>query len=115
MTGPGRDEAVPPHEVRYFAVTTAHGPNWDDTRPIRAQEGWEEHAAFLDGLVENGIVVLSGPLDDGEHALLIVDAPSEEDLRRRLAADPWSRAGLLEVGSVSRWRIWLDGRGRATE
>ena len=29
-----------------FALSTVHGPGWDDTRPIREQRAWDQHAAF---------------------------------------------------------------------
>lgn len=69
----------------------------------------------MDELVERGFIVLGGPLDDGEHALLVVEAASEEEVRERLAVDPWSPAhmGMLAVSSVQRWSIWLDGRNQA--
>jgi len=98
--------------VEYFAVTTVHGPKWDATKSIRAQAGWEAHATFLDALVEDGFIVLGGPIDDGEHALLVTDATDEVEVRRRLDADPWASMDLLHVGTVSRWAIWLDGRNR---
>ena len=101
--------------VEYFAVLTVHGPGWDDSKPIRSQPGWNDHAVFMDGLVESGFIVLGGPLDDGEHALLVVEAASEEEIRERLAVDPWSPAHmeLLAVNTVQRWSIWLDGRSQA--
>ena len=37
-----------------FAVRLVHGPNWDQGRPIREQDGWDEHAAFMDGLLQVG-------------------------------------------------------------
>jgi len=37
-----------------FALTLVHGPGWDPGRPIREQPGWDEHAAFMDGLVSDG-------------------------------------------------------------
>ena len=33
-------------------------------RPLEEQSGWEAHAAFMDGLVTSGFVVLGGPLED---------------------------------------------------
>ena len=44
-----------------FAVRLVHGPNWDPGRPIREQDGWQEHAAFMDGLVDDGFIILGGP------------------------------------------------------
>lgn len=98
--------------MEYFAVTTVHGPKWDRSKPIREQEAWDAHASFMDGLVDDGFIVLGGPLDDGEHALLLVEASDETEMRRRLCADPWNPMELLSVGTVQRWSLWLDGRNQ---
>ena len=55
----------------------------------REQAGWDEHAAFMDGLVAEGRVILGGPIGDGTDVLLVVEAADEDDLRAMLAADPW--------------------------
>ncbi len=93
-----------------FALTLVHGPGWDDSRPIRAQDGWDQHAAFMDGLVEDGFILLGGPLGDGSRTLHCVHARDEAEVRRRLAEDPWASAALLEVGTIEPWALWLDGR-----
>ena len=94
-----------------FAVRLVHGPNWDPGRPIREQDGWQEHAAFMDGLVEDGFIILGGPVGDGEQTLHAVEAAGEDEIRTRLARDPWASAGLLRVGPIEPWALWLDGRG----
>jgi len=93
-----------------FAVRTAHGPGWDPSRPIRNQDDWDAHAAFMDGLVVDGFIVLGGPIGSGEQTLHCVEATSEDAVRARFAADPWARAGLLRLASVEPWTLWLDGR-----
>ena len=93
-----------------FAVRLVHGPNWDTGRPIRGQEGWEDHAAFMDGLVDDGFIIVGGPVGDGEQTLHAVEAADEDEIRARLALDPWASAGLLRVGPIERWAFWLDGR-----
>ena len=99
-------------DARYFAVRLHHGPAWDDSCGLREQEGWDEHAAFMDGLVDDGFVVLGGPVGDGSRVLLICAAGGEEEVRRRLAADPWhGAAGMLAIASVEPWEVLLDGRG----
>ena len=77
---------------------------------MREQALWPEHARFMNTLVAEGFVVLGGPLGDGEEVLLMIHADSEAGLRARLAADPWTEAGLLEVARVEPWTILLDGR-----
>jgi hypothetical protein len=94
-------------------VTRAWGPAWDPTRPRRAQDGWEQHAAFMDELVQEGFVILGGPVGDVEtgRALNLVEAESEEAVRERLASDPWPEE-LLMIEQVERWTLWLRS-GRA--
>ena len=93
-----------------FAVTEVAGPNWDAARPRREQDGWDEHAAFMDALVEGGFVVLGGPIGDGERVMLIVEAADEREVEARFAPDPWLPAGILEIASIEPWTIWLDAR-----
>lgn len=95
-----------------FAVTLVHGPGWNTGRPIRSQDGWDEHAAFMDGLVENGFLVVGGPLNDGERTLHLVEAADQDEVRDRFGTDPWAVAGLLRIGSIESWSLWLDGRHR---
>ena len=92
----------------YFVVETARGPAWDDSKRRREQTGWEAHAAFMDGLVADRFVVLGGPIGDveGDLALLVVDATGDDEVRERLAADPWA-GGVLSTRSVRPWTIWL--------
>lgn len=96
-----------------YAVTLVHGPGWDGSRPIREQRGWDAHAAFMDELVDDGFVIIGGPLGDHSRALLAVEAPGEAAVRDRLAADPWAAGDLLRVGSVEPWALWLDSRAPA--
>lgn len=96
-----------------FAVTLVHARSWNPKRSIREQERWAEHAAFMDGLVDDGFIVVGGPLGSGERNLHLIDAPDEQAVRSRLHSDPWAQIGLLEVGSIIEWALWLDGRNAA--
>jgi uncharacterized protein YciI len=97
----------------YFLVRRARGPAWDHARRRREQEGWDEHAAFMDRLVAEGFVVLGGPVGegDGEDALLVVDAESEAAIRARLAEDPWLD-DMLTTASIEPWTVWLRAGAR---
>jgi hypothetical protein len=93
-----------------FALTTSHGPGWDASRGIREQQAWDEHASFMDGLVDDGFVILGGPLDDGQRVLLMIEARDKQEVVARMGEDPWALLGLLRIGALERWSIWLDGR-----
>ena len=95
--------------TRLFLVRKAPGPAWDPARGRREQDGWDEHAAFMDRLAERGIVVLGGPLDGTANALVLLDAADEDEVRRILADDPWTGT-ILETASITPWTIWVDGR-----
>ena len=93
-----------------FAVRTVHGPGWDPSRPIREQDDWDAHATFMDGLVDAGFLIIGGPIGDGAQTLHAVAAASEDAVRARFAEDPWASAGLLRIGSIEPWSLWLDSR-----
>ena len=96
--------------MAHFAVRLVQGPGWDATRPIREQDGWDEHAAFMDGLVDDGFVILGGPVGNGEQTLHVIEAADEQDVKTRLARDPWASATLLQIGVIEPWALWLDSR-----
>jgi uncharacterized protein YciI len=76
------------------------------------QMAWPEHAAFMNVLVDEGFVVLGGPVGEGERVLLVVSADSEAAIRRRIEADPWTPLRLLPIASVEAWRVLLGSPGR---
>ena len=94
-----------------YAVRLQRGGPWDWSRDLREQAGWDEHARFMDDLVDAGFVLLGGPLEGGRDVLLIVESESEEAIRERLAEDPWAQCGMLCPVRVERWTVLLDGRG----
>jgi uncharacterized protein YciI len=96
-----------------FTVTMVNGSHWDNSRQRREQPAWTEHAAFMDQLVDGGFVVLGGPHGDGEHVLLAVEATDESDIRERFANDPWIPMGVIRIGAIEPWTLWLDGRQRS--
>jgi len=97
--------------VSFFVVLRRIGPDWAPSTSLEQQTGWAQHASFMDGLVDQGFVVLGGPLADEVRVVLVVEASSETEVRTVLAADPWSGSHLV-VDSVDAWTIRLDGRGR---
>jgi hypothetical protein len=95
--------------MAFFVVLRRAGPAWDPSLPLEQQSGWDEHAVFMDGLVDAGFVLLGGPLADERRVVLAVEADSEASVRSTLARDPWSGTHLV-VDSVDVWTIRLDGR-----
>jgi uncharacterized protein YciI len=92
----------------YYLVTQERGPAWDSSRARREQAGWDEHAAFMDALVEEGAIVLGGPIGegDGDDVLLVFDMDSEAEIRARLGQDPWAGT-VLTIKTVEPWSVWI--------
>jgi len=76
------------------------------------QVAWPEHAAFMNLLVDEGFVVLGGPVGQGERVLLVVSADSEAAIRRRIEADPWTPLRLLPIATIEAWRVLLGSPRR---
>ena len=93
----------------FIAVSSA-GPNRDQSKDTREQRFWDEHAAFIDQLVDEGFILMGGPLVDEGGSLLIVNAKDENEVREKLKNDPWARHGILKLDSVKRWQIFIDKR-----
>jgi hypothetical protein len=90
----------------FAVVQRQRGPAWDLARPMEEQARWAEHAAFMNGLVDRGFVVLGGPVGNEGRVLLIIRAASEGEIRSTLAEDPWSD-DLLLIAGIEPWTIRL--------
>ena len=98
-----------------FAVTREAGPSWTNGKGAFEQPGVQDHAAFMSGLADEGLVVFAGPLagteNDRIRVLLIADAVDEGEIHRRLAEDPWELARRVMTTSVEPWNLFV-GAGR---
>jgi uncharacterized protein YciI len=93
----------------FLVVLTRDGPQWAPSRSLEEQSNWLAHAAFMDELVEAGVIVLGGPLGDEHRVVHAIEAESVHAVRATLARDPWSETHL-RVGTIDPWTIRLDGR-----
>lgn len=93
-----------------FLILSAAGPHRDLSKGPREQPFWDEHAAFIDELVDEGFILMGGPLVDEGGALLIVHAEDEAEVRERTKDDPWYAHGILKQESIKRWQIFIDER-----
>ena len=91
-----------------YAVIREAGPGWIDGG-IAAQPDVADHATFMNDLAAEGFVLFAGPLAGTEEgrlrALLIVEAGDDDEIGRRLADDPWTRAGRLAITSIEQWNV----------
>ena len=77
-------------------VSERRGGPWDWSKDLREQELFDEHAEFMDRLVDEGFLVLGGPLDE-RNVLLVVDSESNAAVTARFVPDPWIKNGMLTI------------------
>jgi uncharacterized protein YciI len=93
-----------------YLLTASAGPLRDLSKGSREQPFWDEHAAFIDKLDDEGFILLGGPLEEEGGAILIVHAADEQAVRETMKDDPWYVQGVLKLESVKRWEIFIDNR-----
>jgi uncharacterized protein YciI len=94
----------------FLVILRRSGPDYDLSKPLEEQLGWEDHAAFMDQLVDDGVILLGGPLSDEVRTAHAVRASSEDEVRATLARDPWSGSHLV-IDSIDAWTIRLAPDG----
>ena len=94
-----------------FAVIRTRGPAWQESRPLESQADWAPHASFMNALAKEGFVILGGPLEGTSDVLLVVRATTPDEVRSRLAEDPWSGKDLLRITRVAPWTLRLGSLG----
>ena len=92
-----------------FVVLSVAGSQRDLKKGTREQPFWDEHAQFIDGIIE-GFILMGGPFEDEGGAMLIVRAETADEVREKLKPDPWYSHGILQLQSIRRWDIFIDGR-----
>jgi uncharacterized protein YciI len=78
---------------------------------MEQQFDWDAHAAFMNALHAEGLVLLGGPLEGPSDVLLITRANDENEIRARLSFDSWSTNELLRIERVVPWTLRLGALG----
>jgi len=53
--------------VEYFVLRLERGGPWDGNRDMREQDGWDEHAAFMDDLARSDANAIGIFRDEAAH------------------------------------------------
>jgi len=90
---------------RLFVVIRTRGNAWRPDLPLESQPQWEAHAAFMDALAAEGFVILVGPLEGTQDALIIARARNAQEIVVRMEADPWSPMDMLRTTRIAPWQL----------
>lgn len=70
---------------------------WDRSKEAHEQPGFSDHAAYMGSLEQEGFIAMAGLLAQSEDILFVFLADSEEQVRERLAQDPWQQSGMARL------------------
>ena len=66
-----------------------------------------KHVEFLQALFDSGRLRVSGPLDAGTGALLVIQATDEAEAAAVMDGDPFAQSGLVSERRISHWNIFF--------
>ncbi|WP_275466533.1 YciI family protein [Streptomyces noursei] len=90
--------------MKWFVVTLA---STDEPDPV---VGEAQHA-FLAGLVERGVLVMSGPFGDGRGGMAVLRCESLEEARELYRNSPVVCSGGA-TAEIREWHVLLDSTAR---
>jgi hypothetical protein len=96
---------------KHFMAIRTRGPAWQESRPLEGQDDWAAHASFMNALAREGFVILAGPLEGTSDVLLVFRATTPDEVRSRLADDPWTVKDLLRITRIAPWTLRLGSLG----
>jgi uncharacterized protein len=95
--------------VTNYIVIYRYAPDSSEGRA----ESRPAHREFLKGQIENGHLVLSGPINDHRDAaaLLIMEGESEADVASLLDNDPFMTGGFIVEREIRRFEVVFGSLG----
>ena len=103
---------VPPavHPNQAWHVLFEAGPKYDPAKPTIAQAGFAEHLKFVFGMVEEGTLLVGGPLLESAvtgptepkltGAVMLLRGKDEKAVRETIALDPFVAGEVIRPVSV---------------
>jgi uncharacterized protein YciI len=98
-----------PLRIPRVVLRVGPGPAWKSGLP-EDQAGWDEHAAFVDDLVEQGVFVMGGPWTDRLGSMSLWEGLGAEEVRVVMQGDPFVRNGVFEIEEIANWTVYVDTR-----
>ena len=76
-----------------FVAIVQRAEGWDQAKPPQEQQDFAGHAGYMHGLEDEGFIAMAGLLQDTFDVLFVLLADSEDEVRQRMAQDPWQQDG----------------------
>jgi uncharacterized protein YciI len=83
------------------------GPTWA-SGSVKEQPDWDEHAEFVDALIERGTFVMGGPFSDNSGTMILLEGVGADEARRILEDDPFMKNGVFVLEEIREWTVFVD-------
>ena len=92
------------------------GPTWA-SGSVKEQPEWDEHAEFVDALIERRIFVMGGPFSDNSGSMSLLEGIDVDEARRLIEDDPFMKNGVFVLEEIREWNVFVDelSSGTASE
>jgi uncharacterized protein YciI len=101
-----------PLRIPRVVLRVGPGPTWKSGLP-EEQPGWDEHAAFIDDLIERGVFVMGGPWTNRLGSMSLWEGMDADEVQKVMRRDPFVRNGVFEIEDVADWTVYVDTRVEA--
>ena len=98
-----------PLRIQRVVLRVGPGPTWTTGLP-EDQPGWDEHAAFIDDLIERGVFVMGGPWTTRLGSMSLWEGMDAGEVRETMQRDPFVLNGVFEIEDVADWTVYVDTR-----
>lgn len=68
------------------------------------------HREYLNGLMQQGKLVISGPFSDDSGGLLVYEAETVEQVEKLIAEDPFAKQGVFVSWQIHPWNVVFVNR-----
>jgi hypothetical protein len=84
------------HPLRDCGALTAPGPTWTSGTP-EEQPGWDEHAKFIDDLIDRGVFNMGGPWTNRLGSMSLWEGMNAEEVLEVMQGDPFVQNGVFLI------------------
>ncbi len=98
-----------PLRIPRVVLRLGPGPTWTSGLP-EDQPGWDEHAEFIDDLIERGVFVMGGPWTNRLGSMSLWEGMDADAVRDVMQRDPFVLNGVFEIEDVADWTVYVDTR-----
>ena len=89
--------------MNLYAITY----EYSDSTASRRDEVRSVHVEFLQECFNDGRLLVSGPVDDGAGALLIITGKDESDALGLMDNDPFFKNNLIAERGIRKWGVFF--------